>query len=341
MKLPPRCRILVLRTSAPGYTALGNLVVSLPSLQALRDAYPEAWITALVEPLGAELLEGSPWVNERLTYEPRGKNRGPLGFLSIVRELRRRRFDAAIAFKRFLRSHLLAFLSGAPVRIGFRPPRGWNRPEDRLARLLLTVEVPYDEGRPLVEVNGDLVRPLGIEGPLPPPRLPRLDPDRRSVDGWMKERGISPPFLVVHAGGVSERAYRFPPDRLAEGIRRLSERLAWKVLVLAGPGEEPEAEGLARGIRGARVASGLRIRAAAELIRRASLAVTSDSGPSHLAGAVGTPVVVLYGPPSEAPSKMRRWLPPGGKAIGVPTDASVEALVEAARGLVSAGGGGP
>lgn len=288
-------RILIIRLSA-----LGDVVHALPSLARLRDALPEATIGWAVEDRAASLLQGHPQV-DRLHVIPRGAwanlvKKDPLavlrGLRRQARELRAERYDVTLDFQSNTRSAALAWLSGAPRRIG-QP-----RPFAKEAARLFATESPPPVSKTVhkIERNLQLLLPLGITGPAPRPVIPEPEALGAAADAVVA--GGRRPLVVIHPGvSVFGALKAWPEERFAALGARLAAGGARVLFAWGGAAEERLARSLAAGAPGTEVAPKTAgILGFAALLRRADLVVGVDSGPLHLAAAVGAPVLGLYGP---------------------------------------------
>ncbi len=288
-------RILIVRLSA-----LGDVVHVLPALAALRAAWPRAHVGWLVEDRAASLLEGHPHV-DRVHVVPRALwrrrlARDPLevarGVRRLVVELRRARYDATLDFQSNLRSALLARASGAPVRVG--QPRRYAKEGARLLVTDAPAPVPAEAHK--VVRNLALLGPLGL-APAAPPRPVVPEPPAARALGEAFARG-GPRRAVLHPGVSAFGALKaWREERFAALARGLVAAGARACFAWGGAAEERVARRLAALAPGSEVlpaTAGLLDLAA--LLRRADLVVGVDSGPLHLAAAVGAPVLGLYGP---------------------------------------------
>jgi lipopolysaccharide heptosyltransferase I len=261
--------LLVIRLSA-----FGDVIHTIPAVVALRDALPETEIAWAVEPAYAELVEIVAKVKTiRVSLKKWS--------LSRIAAARRnvRGFGTAIDFQGLIKSSLIARASGARQRYGFardvirEKPASWfvNRP------------VAIEPGRHVVEWNLELARAVApsIAG------VPHVDFAPFMEDGGRDAR--APRVVLLPGAGRPEK--QWPVDRFAE----LARRIGSDALVAWGPGEES----LARAI-GAEVAPATNFRELAYLLGRARLVIGADTGPLHLAAALGTPVIGLYGPTNPA-----------------------------------------
>jgi heptosyltransferase-2 len=276
---------------------IGDAVMSLPVLRALRRASPDGRITVLARRGPGSIYRAEGSADDVL---PRSS------FAGDAIAARRRQFDEVWLLPNSYRAALYAFASGAPRRIGYATEgRGW----------LLTGALPPPPGTIHQLRDYDtLLLQNGIAPDLDAPRLPVSGPARERAAAALSAAGIGDGarLVVLCPGSAFAQTKRWPAERFAGLADALADRgLACAILV--GPGEED---------LGARVAAAARSRPAvlgadldpvelAGAISLARAAVTNDSGPMHLAGAVGTPVVALFGPtdpgrtgPSGSPSRV-------------------------------------
>jgi heptosyltransferase-2 len=261
----------------------GDVILVLPLAQYLKAQHPGMTIDIVVAPRSADIVRNHPAFSNVVVFDKNGKERGISGLLALSRSLRTRNYDTAYIPHRSLRSALLAFLARIPRRIGFDRSAG---------RFLLTEVVRY---LPLHEVK----RNLSLAGYGGGPLLPRLYPseaDARRVDLFVKENAVSGTCVAI-APGTKWFTKRWLPERFAEVARQCS--LKGSTVVLVGGEEDGGLCDLVRshsGREGVVSAAGhLSLLQSAELIRRCAVLVTNDSAPMHMAGAVGTPVVALFG----------------------------------------------
>ena len=291
-------RILCIRLSG-----LGDVVHALNALALLRAERPRARITWVVEDRFAGVLRGHPHIDE-LVVVPRGLwggwARNPVRWPRLLAEARRmgRRlrggaFDVSLDFQSSLKSAWLVAAARAARRIGFGPPvaREWNR----LAQTEL-VQAPLS-GIHRIERDVALLGPLGIASRLLPAALPFDEELAREARRICE--GLSRPLVVMHPGSSRFAAFkRWPPERYAALADRLAEAVGAGVLITWGPGEQGLAEEAVGGMRrGGRMAPGLRgLEGLTHVLREADLFVGGDTGPTHIAAALRTPVVALFGP---------------------------------------------
>ena len=278
-------RILIVRL-----TAIGDVIHAIPLLGALRRRFPQAHLSWLVEGRAGCLLEGHRALDE-LIQVPRRWLKSP----SAVAQLRRRLLELApqvtIDVQGLSKSAIAARLSGAKQRIGFGDEKGRE-----LSRLLNNRFVRAASPH-IVDANLELLRPLGIESPTVRFDIPESDSDAQSAQYMILEAGISDRFAVINVGaGWPSKLWR--PDRYGRVARHLGNNQGLPTMVVwAGPEEYNMARQVVAASAGQAVqAPHTSLTELAALARRASLFIGSDTGPLHIAAAVGAPCVGLYGP---------------------------------------------
>ncbi len=283
-------RVLVFHTAF-----IGDIILMLPMVQALRSCAPDAFIAVVAVPLSAEVLAHHPAVNEIIRYDKKGRDRGVAGFLRLVRKLRGGNFDLALVPHRSLRSALACWLARIPQRIGFDRSAG---------RMLFTSLVTYDPGSHEIDRNLHLLR--AVEGCHAEFQLPRVYPSPGQisrVDGWMEAWDNSrleanQAHLVAIAPGSVWFTKRWPEDQYLSLVRALTAE-GLLVVFIGGRDDAALCSSLVTAAASDRVRSAageLSLLESAELIRRCAVLVTNDSAPLHLAVAVHTPVVAIFGP---------------------------------------------
>ncbi len=263
-----------MRLLVKGTNWLGDAVMSLPTLRSLRQMHPGAHISILTRKTLADLYGGAPYVDEALPYD---------GALGAVKLARRARVDAALILPRSFSSALMLFSARVPRRIGYGGEGRSFMLTDALPRdraLLTTHRVHYYH---------HLLTALG-KPPAPKPPELRLPDD---VKAWAREQMAGDDWLGLNPGATYGLAKQWMPERFAAVARRLDLRVA----VVGGPAEAELGARVAADIRGAvNLAGRTGILQLAAVIDRCRLFLTNDTGPMHVADAVGTPIVAIFGP---------------------------------------------
>jgi heptosyltransferase I len=280
-------RFLVVRL-----TALGDVLHTLPAVAALRRAHPKSKIDWVVERKWAPVLEGSPAIDEVIAWD----RRSLWGAAECVKRLRGNRYNCAIDFQGLYKSSILAALSGAPRRIGFE--RAWAREEG--AALFYTERVT-PAGRHVSELNYSLAEHAGAARQAQadyPLRVPAGG--AASVRARLHDLGIEGAYIIV-GPAASWRAKCWPAARFGALCRELEAQSGSRVVVIQGPGEKAIVDEVLRAAAPAGPAAiAPTIEELMGLVAHAEFVVAVDSGPLHLAAALGTPVVGLYGPTDPA-----------------------------------------
>lgn len=297
-------RILVVRVDL-----LGDVVLSLPAVRALKRAYGDAQIDMLVLHSTAPILQGEPEISRVLTFDP-GAWRRPTGLLkpktwhdalALLREMRAAHYDLAISISGDIGS-ILTRLSGARRRFGYAK---------EAYRYLLTEPLPggrYATHQHEVEYVLALARAAG--GIVLPGdehlKLHVMPNAAGNMQERLREqrvrRGSRGPAVAIHAGARNGQAKRWPPAHIAALIDRLVGELDALVVLTGAPNEEPLARAIARRSRRSflNLTGTTTIPELVALIAACDVLITGDSGPMHIACAVGTPVVALHGPTDPA-----------------------------------------
>jgi lipopolysaccharide heptosyltransferase I len=283
-------RLLVVRLGS-----LGDLVHTLPAVSAIRRAHPDVEIDWLVDAAHREFLELVPILSSVVVL----KRPTPGGWWDARRMLRARQYAAALDFQGLIKSGAIAWLSGARRTIGF-DKRSLREP---LAAAFYSEVVPVGDAAHVIEKNLHLAARVGadasrLEFPLAPVQSAALEA--------IRQQGILS-FALLN-GGAAWPNKRWPAERFGRLAAWLGERHGLRSVVLWGPGEAELAATIVRISGGAAVAAPeTRLPDLVALARDARLIVSGDTGPTHIAGAVGTPVVALFGPTD--PARNGPWGP--------------------------------
>ncbi len=283
------------RILVKGTNWVGDTIISFPAVHALRQRFPKARIAVLTNARLAELWKANPSIDEVIPYDmPSGACR-PLGELRIARVIKQRRIDLAVIFPRSFSSALMVFLGGIPRRIGYKSEgRGFLLTE----RIDCTAEV-LNRHRMYYYLR--LIEGLSR---CPSPPLPSLSLNgnqERWAETFLSHTGLKGKVLIgLNPGATYGQAKCWSPERFAELGRRLIKDQGASVLVFGSsrPQEKALNASIAQGIgEGCLDLSGkTSLLQLAALLRHCRLLVTNDTGTMHVAAAVGTRVVAIFGP---------------------------------------------
>jgi lipopolysaccharide heptosyltransferase I len=279
-------RILIVRVSA-----IGDVIHGIPVLCALREAFPGAFVGWLVEGHMGDLLEGHPALDE-LIRVPRRWWKSPREIWLKRQRLRELRFDISLDLQGLSKSAITAWLSGAPRRIGKAGVDG------RELSKWFNNELIEASGKHVIEYYLSMLRPLGITTPMVQFNLPEFDADARAAESFLRERGLSGRRYAVLNPGAGWPSKIWPAVRYGAVARHLGRVHAIPSMAVWGTKHEMTlAERMVEcGARHVHLAPPTTMRELGAICRRAALFVGSDTGPMHLAAAVGTPTISLHGP---------------------------------------------
>lgn len=277
-------RLLLIKPSS-----LGDIVHAMPTLTALRTRFPQAEVTWLVKRQWAPLVEVIRGVDRVCAV-----GQGVRGWLGQVPGLRAACFDLVVDLQGLFRSGAMAWLTGCGRRIGFANAREGG-PLFYTQRIDVPTASMHAVDRYLLTAEA-----LGAERPAEP-RFDFVDrpEDRRAVEWLLAGAGVLPASTWI-AMNVSARweTKRWPPQHFAEAADRLSQAHGLPIVFIGGQAERPDAQAVISLMRRKAVdlTGQTPVGLLPGLLRQADVLVTNDSGPMHIAAAVGTPVVALFGP---------------------------------------------
>ncbi|HEV2885173.1 MAG TPA: glycosyltransferase family 9 protein [Pyrinomonadaceae bacterium] len=282
---------------------LGDVVMSLPALQAIRKRFPEARITVAVGKPGAEIVELSGHANETIVVDRVALRDGfkpfsVLKLINLVKQVRRAQYDFVVDLHSLYETNVLGFLSGAPKRLYSRRP---GRSLDYLANF--HPRPPREDNSPeshLIDRYLSVLQPLGVKDQPRTPHLETRPTDNRVVEKLLKKEKVGGGVpLVGLFPGAGHPGRRWPLDRFAELADRLTRNQRARVIVFAGP-EEGDLIRQMKTLfpRSTIIFNSLTIPQLAAAQARLSVFVSNDTGPMHIAAAVGTSVVMLSDRPT-------------------------------------------
>jgi lipopolysaccharide heptosyltransferase II len=287
--VPPPNRILVKEVNW-----LGDLVISLPALRAIRSAWPNAHLAVLVRRELASFFDGARWIDEVIPYALGNGIRAVGNLAQIVGEIRARSFDLAVLFPNSFSSAFWVALAGVPRRAGYM--------RDGRSPLLTHRASPPADALEAHQVHYWLAmirEVLGIEGNADDFGLDVREPHRIAMRQWLAERRKRPrhPLIAVAPSAAYGPAKEWPSAHYATLIDMLADRTSAECVLVGAPNERQKCEAVAgKSKAGALVAAGET--SIGELIALLSLCsgfAGNDSGPMHLAGALGLPTVAIFG----------------------------------------------
>jgi heptosyltransferase II len=274
--------ILVIQTAF-----IGDVILLTPLLAAVKRQYPDHRLDVLVIPACVNILQNNPHVDQIWSYDKRGRQKGWYGFYQLARQLKSAHYDMIFCPHRSARSALLTRCTRAPVRIGF-DKNSWS--------WCFTHLVHYESSWHEIDRNLKLLSAHGTAVTLERPSLYPDQQDILAVEKLTAAADKKRPWAVLAPGSV------WPTKRWPENhFHRLAQLLinnGWTVFLLGGREDQLLCKRIAAGCDARLIdASGrLTLRASAELLRHCRWLVANDSAPLHLASAMNTPTIALFGP---------------------------------------------
>ncbi len=279
---------------------IGDVLLAMPTVRAIKAARPDVRVTMMVNRGTEDVLSGNQDLDEIIVLD-----KGSLAAqLRLIVGLRRRRFDRVIDLTDGDRSAFLSWISGAPVRIGFNEEHRWREK----CYTHVVQSVPGVQHR--IDRDLEALKPLGIQAGSKDPRLWLTPEEEKSADQQLDQLGVQrSQSMVILQPGARYWFKAWPPERFAELADRLISQYGCQVLI----GGSDQDIDLAQQIRQMAksnpiiMAGRTTIKQFTAIAKKSALFVGNDSGAMHIASAVGTPVVALFGP-----SNPREWGPRGG-----------------------------
>lgn len=276
------------------YRFMGDTVVAVPLLRATRQAFPAARISLLTGPAAATVLEGCPFVDSFIRYDPYNKQRGLMAFIRMMRSLRRRdRPDLCLVADRSFRSAIAACLCGGRVRAGF-DSEGRGK--------LLTHPIAYDGDGREIECYLEILRAVAPDAPENPydpmPQLWVTPEEREQGARILAEREAIGPLLVGIQPGASYPGKQWDAEKFAAVADALADACGAGIVLVGGPGEEETARKMRQAMKTPCVdlTGATKLRQTMGVLSHLSLFIGNDTGVNHIAGGLGIPTVALFGP---------------------------------------------
>jgi lipopolysaccharide heptosyltransferase II len=265
--------------------AIGDFLHTLPSLNALKRAFPAAEITVVVSPGQERLVQGTPLADHVLVYSKAHLKKGVKEFLSFGLHVRRKQVDLFVDMQPSVRSWVLRKLSGAGRSVVYRKQK-------RVA--------PGARRLHAVENFMKTLEPLGISEAIDRIELPVIPEAAAKIDRFLAEQGIGQQQALIALNcsvGAARPSRNWLPERFSELADRLADELGVFVIFIGGKEDRTLVEGVmaAMHTRALSTAGAFDLAESAALLRRCQCLVSSDTGPLHLATAVQTATIGLYG----------------------------------------------
>jgi len=305
--------ILIVRTDR-----MGDVVLTTPSIRALRKTYPKAKISILLAPSTRDLIDGNPNIDEILIDDRKKAHRGMGGFVKLVRLLRAKKFDLAILYHTKKRTNLACFLARIPVRMGYKNSKFGFLLTDPIQ------DIRHHGKQHEVEYCLNLLKHLGIEDDQREVYVSIQEESQQWLKQWLKKNKIAKEgqLIAIHPG-ASDPSRRWPVNRFAELVTEMNQRYVCKLVLIGNFDIRETTRSIISlvdfpilDLTGMTTISQL-----ASLLKRCTLLISNDSGPVHVASGVGTPVVSIF-TRNQPGINPERWRPLGKKSrvVSIPPD---------------------
>ncbi len=272
---------------------IGDAIMTTPAVRAIRKNFFNARISILAKPWVAPVFEHSPRVDEIIVYDAKGRHKGIRGIARLSRELKPMGFDAAILLQNAIEAAIIPFLAGIKTRIGF---------DTDARRLLLTHPVSCTKKIKSIHQTGyylEMLKGAGLFDDTGKLELFLGETDRNAAEKILKKNGILPVEQVV---GINPSATFGPakqwfPEKYAALADKMIETLGVKIIIFGGPLDRDLGKSIVGMMRNRAVdlCGRTRLGVAMALIDRCRAFVTNDSGLMHVAAALDTPLVAVFG----------------------------------------------
>jgi heptosyltransferase-2 len=294
-----------------GTNWIGDAVMSTPALRHLRERFPEAEIVLLATPLTEDLFTDCPWIDHFLPY--RRREEGWRAFVRMVQHLRRDRFDIAILFQNAIEAALLTWLAGIPQRVGYQA-EGRGRlltkqlrrgPQHRDRHQIYDYLDLVDAGEAILKGDRPSEGTLG-SSPMLLPELNVGEGARAQATSQLLPLGITDgggPRIALNVGATNSRAKCWPTNHYAALADWLVKTFGATILLTGGPSERAAAAAVMAEMGHVKHAFNLAgetsLPVLLGILETCALIISNDTGPAHIAAALGRPVLTLFGPTNE------------------------------------------
>jgi len=280
-------KILIIR-----FSSLGDVILTTPVIRVLSAQFPRSKIYFLTKAQYADLLRDDPRISSLIEFDPYRRHKGLSGFGRLISDLRSCDFDLLVDLHANLRSFFVRHLVNSKVKLKYRK-HWWSR--------FSMVHLKFLKIKAVHTIDSylDVLRGIQVETPKEEPSI-YLGPENVEFsDHFLLERNVKKDDIVVgvHPGAKWETK-RWDEGKFTEACRTLIDKLNCKILLFGNTGEEKLVEEVKRDLPEEKLllAVGLPLGKFMSLIKRCDCLITNDSGPMHMASALGVPVVAIFGP---------------------------------------------
>lgn len=308
-------RILIVRTDR-----IGDVVLSTPLITAARTVFPQAFIAMMVTPKTKEIIVANPHLNEIIIFDKHKTHRGFFKTLQFVPYLRSKKFDIALILHTTKRINIITFLAGIPIRVGYKRGK-WD--------FLLTHSLPYTKRlgeKHESEYTLDILRSLGIDVGSFPLFMPIKRESEEYVHTLLEKYGLKKGERYIVLNPIASCPSKmWPKENFAKAADILIKDIGIRVVLFSTVEEAGIGEGIKRIMKNGLIflCGNTTLQDLAALFKNASLVISNDSGPVHIASSVGTPVISIFSR-NESGLSPKRWGPLGEKNVVIHKDVGCE-----------------
>jgi len=304
MVLDKVSRILLTRTDS-----IGDVLLSTPAIQALREKFSDAFIAILVIPYSEPIVRHNPYLDEVIVYDKYGKHHSYINTFLFAIKLRKKKFDLCIALHPTNRVHIMSFIAGIPVRIGY----------DNKLKFLLTHPISHSKqfgAKHEFEYTLDMLKLLDIKPKKYPITLNVPGKITNKIYNILSSRNLSDARLVAIQPGASCPSKIWPPDKYIELIKTLHYKFSLSVIIIGDKRSKDISNYIQQKVDFDiwNTTGKFSVLKVAALLKFCEVLISNDSGPVHISSALGTSVIAIFGrnQPGLSP---KRWGPLGERDI--------------------------
>ncbi|MFC1708801.1 glycosyltransferase family 9 protein [Candidatus Omnitrophota bacterium] len=299
----PRKKLLFRRVLISRTDRLGDVLLSTPVIKNLRDNLPNAYIAMMVSESLLDLVKGNPYLDEAIGLDKRGRHKGIINSIRFAGELKKKNFDLALILHPTLRAHLILFFAGIRQRMGYN--KKWGFLNNRIIKHTKQFGEKHES-----EYALDFLKQLGVINLDKSLFMPVYTESEGWVADLLAERKLRDNKIVTVHCQASCPSKVWPKDYFDRLIGDIASAHKANIIYI---GEKPD-EGIKEGSGRVNLTGKTSLSQLASILKRSDLFISNDSGPVHMAVALGTPVISIFGrkQPGLGP---KRWGPSGGGSV--------------------------
>ncbi|MDP3143172.1 MAG: lipopolysaccharide heptosyltransferase II [Candidatus Omnitrophota bacterium] len=275
---------------------VGDVLFSTPIFPAIKKAYPDSYVACMIVPLAKEVLAGNPAIDDLIIFDEEGKEKSLIGKIKFISRLKKERFDIVFLLHRSFTRALIVYLAGIAQRIGYYTKK-------RAFLLTQAIDAPLvDSNLHRMDYYLNIVESAGIKIEDRNYQFFVSDEDRNFAANLLTENGVGrPDFLAVLNPGGNWDLKHWPKEKFAFLTDKLISEFNARVAIVGAAKDISLALEIANLMQNKPIilAGKTNLKQLGALLERANVMVSADSGPMHIACAVGTPTIILFGPTSQ------------------------------------------